>query len=90
MTHEDRARWDRLNWQARTNRAALPCGDCTPEFAAEMRAEFRCNGFPGMTGLPRPEPTPGRRHSCPPEVRRERRRASWRAYRERVRVKATP
>ena len=88
MDPEDRERWDRLNWQSRSSRAALPCGDCTPEFASQMMAVYRCNGFPGMRYPPRVTSTPNRRvHRYEPEERQERRRASWRAYRARIRAR---
>lgn len=46
---DDLADWQRLNLR-NTNlaaRAARPCEDCTLGFAADMRAEGRCNGTPG-------------------------------------------
>lgn len=30
------------------NGTADPCTDCLPDWAAEMRAEGRCNGIPGL------------------------------------------
>jgi len=54
-----------------------------------MMAVYRCNGFPGMRYPPRVTSTPNRRvHRYEPEERQERRRASWRAYRRRVRERA--
>lgn len=46
------ADWERLNHTAMSMRAALPCADCLPSFAAEMRAEGRCNGTPRGTEEP--------------------------------------
>lgn len=89
MSPEDRAAWDRFNRQAKEHRlVTLPCVDCTPEFAAEMEAAYRCNGFPGAATPPRPPFQPNRRVvSYPAAERLERRRASWRAYRARLRAK---
>jgi hypothetical protein len=54
MSDEEWAAWsesnDRVIGKAR---AALPCADCLPSFASEMRAEGRCNGIPrGTEGEP--------------------------------------
>jgi hypothetical protein len=50
MSDDEWATWsesnDRLVGKAH---AALPCQDCLPAFAAEMRAEGRCNGTPRET-----------------------------------------
>lgn len=32
-------------------RVLTPCFDCLPEFAVEMAAKDRCDGYPGQTGL---------------------------------------
>ena len=42
------------------NAATDPCADCTVGFAAEMQAQDRCNGIPGLTRKRRePGPDPG-------------------------------
>ena len=89
MDPEDRDRWDLLDRRAKfDNRARLPCVDCTPEFASQMMAQYRCNGFPGMRYPPRAAIPVRRLRRYGPQERQERRRASWRAYRARVRARA--
>jgi hypothetical protein len=53
LSPEDRKRWDELNRQTKALSATLPCADCPREYAAEMFAKYRCNGFPGMTTIPK-------------------------------------
>jgi len=66
----------------------LPCADCLSGFAAEMRAVGLCTGSPGMTRFPYPVVVLTRSTRAQPlAIRQERRRASWRAYRARVRAR---
>ena len=86
---------ERTEWAAMLKRirrdvrpVRLPCVDCLPEFAAEMAALYRCNGYPGMASVPKTSSVGVRGHPQPLAIRAERRRASWRAYRARARAKA--
>ena len=49
MDDEEWADWKSANRRVRsqTQQASRPCTDCTFGFAADMRAEGRCNGTPG-------------------------------------------
>lgn len=49
MDADELADWHALNSRNsnRSERAATPCDDCLLGFAAEMRAQGRCNGTPG-------------------------------------------
>jgi hypothetical protein len=87
MSAEERTEWDAMVQALRRDirPIKLPCVDCTAKFAAEMRAEFRCNGYPGMTSPPRPS-SRGRKVLDPVE-RQERRRESWRKYRRKIRAR---
>jgi hypothetical protein len=46
MEQGDWAHWQRMN-PSISDLAARPCSDCPVGFAAEMRAEGKCNGTPG-------------------------------------------
>ena len=52
MDDDEWALWRDANAASPLNHARLesPCVECLPAFAAEMRAEDRCDGEPG--GLP--------------------------------------
>lgn len=53
MEPDELAGWQALNAQvAASVRAARPCEDCLPDFAAEMRALGCCNGAPGGGASP--------------------------------------
>ena len=47
MDEREYTEWMVLNKRALTHRTPSPCDDCTDAFAAEMRAEDRCDGTPG-------------------------------------------
>ena len=47
MDPDEWAAWRSLNDRSGSNRAARPCSDCLLGYAAEMRADGRCNGTPG-------------------------------------------
>ena len=48
MEPDELADWQVFNGRvtSKRERARIPCHDCLPEFAAEMRAAGRCNGTP--------------------------------------------
>ncbi len=46
MDAEEYADWTARNRSAGAEKAATPCHDCLPGFAADMRSEGRCNGTP--------------------------------------------
>lgn len=50
MSDGEWANWQRLNPRlpAGEGRADRPCADCPAEYAAEMRAQGRCNGTPAV------------------------------------------
>jgi hypothetical protein len=87
------------SWAAANNlihprhRADLPCRDCPAAFAAEMRAEGRCNGTPLRAGRRRvdaevPEAIGRGRPYATEELRRAARRRGWRATKARRRAAA--
>ena len=85
MSDEEWGAWDMYNRRTGSP-AQLPCVDCTPEFAE--RAGNCCTGVPGMTHFPQPVVVLTRStRAQPPEIRQARRRASWRAYRARIRAR---
>jgi len=48
MDADELARWQEMRDRSTSSsdRATLPCADCLPKFAAEMRSIGRCNGTP--------------------------------------------
>jgi hypothetical protein len=48
MTPEERDGWYMWDKRVANSSGGVPCSDCTPEFAAEMRSAYRCNGVPGV------------------------------------------
>lgn len=47
MSAEERTDWDRFAVGS-PEYGLSPCWDCSPEFAAQMTALYRCNGVPGV------------------------------------------
>lgn len=88
MSADEQTDWDGFNRQvARPSRS--PCVDCFLAFATEMRAEGRCNGVPGRARPRPPDVSVGvrGRTALDPEERHQRRLASWRKYRAKVRAR---
>lgn len=60
MSDDEYQSWQTANDNiySKRNQAPDPCHDCTRAFAAEMRAEDRCDGIPGGGQQPDPAPMP--------------------------------